>query len=781
MSVASTETELSLLRALQAGAMWTGARVRSHGMAALATCPYCGGAPETEVHLLWDCPHWSAQRSARLPLVQAEAAQLPALAVPTAWPVCLRATGLLPAALVRQDEEDQAGRLMYRLYGMYLAVLAARMGEEVAARRDAGAGPSVFAVARRRPPDARRGYPWGQLGAGPHLPAPPAVLLALRAGPPPGWPWEASFAEALLLQASQLRWLPGQGHVTYVELAVDLEAHAERALSAHSDHKLRAVTLPLRARGQVLKRALDALQPHVQAGELLQGKEVWMAKSLLPLGGHCCVGRTARPLFACPASMQFQMRQLEAHCRERWTRRLARPGTGRQEVFVLDYFRPAGPGQRPLRPFERLPRRQVQRGRQGAGNGEAGPAEGPRRATLCAKHRAPPCAVCRQRGAEHCCQRAHEGHRMDAGQAQAAARVMRAWLQPAPVQCRPVQVASEAVPRPEEWERQRARKRQRSPPTPPVRATRSARPAVRESTRRPAERSLSLPPPPSDSKGGAHSLSGSGMLNSQGGLRRPARGLADIFGDISHLMTEARRGGAESGAGVGRQRGCRSPPRGWHGRGATRASPPPLGGPSGRGHGAGCRAGAPGPARGGAAGLTPGGVQEGTSDPPSLPPVEDAGGDMAVDPPSGAPHQQPGGPPPPSPMRPSARRAGGKRAGQPRHPMQTLCDDHGAPACKSCKGHRGVRHCCSRHHVGHPRLVVGGGQQRLPLHCVPAREGGLQLQPVVRASAGTAASEPPPPSGSPEDSPAGLGLAAPAPGDTSGPAQGHGRASEEGT
>ena len=87
---------------------------------------------------------------------------------------------------------------MYRPYGMYLAVVSARMGAEVAARRDAGAGPSVFAITRRHPPDARRGYPWGQLGPSPHPPAPPKALLSLRAGPPPGWPWEASFAMALL-------------------------------------------------------------------------------------------------------------------------------------------------------------------------------------------------------------------------------------------------------------------------------------------------------------------------------------------------------------------------------------------------------------------------------------------------------------------------------------------------------------------------------------------------------------------------------------------------------
>ena len=286
-----------------------------------------------------------------------EAAHLPALALPSAWPVCMRATGLLPAVLVQLEEVDQAGRLMYRPYGMYPAVLSARMGAAVAARRDAGAGPSVFAIARKRPPDARRGYPWGQLGAGPHPPAPPVAPLAMRAGPPPGWPREASFAVALLQWASQLRWLPGQGHVTYVELALDFEAHAGRALPAPSDHRLWGVTLPLRTRGQVLKMALDALQPHLQAGDLLQGKEVWTAKSLLPLGGFRCVGQLARPLLACPAAMLFQMRQLEAHCRELWTRRLARPGRGRQDMFLLDYLPPAGPGRQPLRPFQRLPRR----------------------------------------------------------------------------------------------------------------------------------------------------------------------------------------------------------------------------------------------------------------------------------------------------------------------------------------------------------------------------------------------------------------------------------------
>ena len=100
----------------------------------------------------------------------------------------------------------------------------------------------------------------------------------------------------------------------------------------------------------------------------------------LATGGFRCVGRVARPLFACPAVMPSRMRQFEAHCQEPWTRRLARTRAGWQEMFPLDSFPPAGPGLQPLRPFQRLPRRRVQRDRQGAGEGGAG--------------RATPCAAC---------------------------------------------------------------------------------------------------------------------------------------------------------------------------------------------------------------------------------------------------------------------------------------------------------------------------------------------------------------------------------------------------
>ena len=189
--------------------------------------------------------------------MRAEAAQLPALALPSPWPVCLRATPLLRVASVRLEEVDQAGWLMYRLHGMYVAVLSAHMGAEVAARREVGAGPLVFAIARRRPPDARRGYPWGQLDAA-HIPRPANDAIGFARRPATGVAVGGVVCDGSRA-VGRLRWLLGQGHVTYVELAQDSKAHAERALPAPSNHRLRGVTLPLRNRCQVLKMALDAL------------------------------------------------------------------------------------------------------------------------------------------------------------------------------------------------------------------------------------------------------------------------------------------------------------------------------------------------------------------------------------------------------------------------------------------------------------------------------------------------------------------------------------------
>ena len=59
-----------------------------------------------------------------------------------------------------------------------------------------------------------------------------------------------------------------------------------------------------------------------------------------------------------------------------------------------------------------------------------------------------------------------------------------------------------------------------------------------------------------------------------------------------------------------------------------------------------------------------------------------------------------------------AQRAGSRRVEQQR-PMQSLCAEHRARASTSCRGHRGVQHCCSRHHEGHlwMALAAGGARQ----------------------------------------------------------------------
>ena len=513
-----------------------------------------------------------------------------------------------------------------------------------------------------------------------------------------------------------------------------------------------------------------------------------MAKSLLPLGGFRCVGRSARPLLACPAAMLFQMRHPEAHCRELWMRRLARPGRGRQDMFLLDYLPPAGPGRQPLRPFQRLPRRQVQRDRHGAGDGGAGCAVAPPQVAQCARHRAPPCAACAQRGAEHCCRRAHKGHRMDAAQAHVAARALRAWLQPAPPAGAGPAVASQPARDPP-----RGRKRSRSRSSSPERATRRARPASRECARHPGEPS---DPPPRVSMGGAHSLSGSGMLDGWGELRRPlplpppphsprggrqgrggqqgvghrcrksrqvaraaaitggggalppppstsppssSQGLADIFGNISRQLTVARAGVPPPGLGTGRPPGVADSSSGGGGGGRrSRQTPTPQG-------------------------TAPGGAVAATS-------AARAG----KAPPFRGSHRASGRVPAPLPPTEEGAAGRGKRVGQPRRPMQTLCDEHRAPSCKSCRGHRGVRHCCSRHHEGHPR-VLGGGQRFLPV-----QRWGLQPQAGVLPSGGPAL-VPGPVTGGEGGDLAGQGTAASPRGGTQGPDQGHGRASEEGT
>ena len=98
-----------------------------------------------------------------------QAKALPALALPAAEPVCLRATSLLPLAVVGEGEEAKAERLLYRRYGIYLAVLFAHRAAEEAVRLAGDAASTVFGPARGQGPDLRRGKL--SPGKGPHATA----------------------------------------------------------------------------------------------------------------------------------------------------------------------------------------------------------------------------------------------------------------------------------------------------------------------------------------------------------------------------------------------------------------------------------------------------------------------------------------------------------------------------------------------------------------------------------------------------------------------------------
>ena len=379
--------------------------------------------------------------------MEAAARPLPTLAVPSAWPACLRSAGLLPLALVPDSDALQLAKdLLYRLYGMFLAVLAARKTALDAAQQRGDQRSTVFGPARGRAPDARAAYPWHQLGAGP-LPRPPArPPLDAPAGLPPQWPWEATFLHALLRWAGALLWLPGQGQVTYAELALDFEEHAGRALPAAPGHRLAGRVLPLRERAHVLKLALDKTQQFLRVGELLGGQLRPLCNALVPFGGYKCMGRTERPVFACRPAMQEHMRRLEVHCRALWARRLARPGRGRQEAFLSNYLpRPLG-GQASLRPFQRV-RPQRPHCPPAQPPPPARPAGAPRALgrglgtvrVLCPAHGAATCAACAAtgQGIKYCCSLGHEGHRLAPAAQRAGARALRAWLQ-----------APQQVPRP---------------------------------------------------------------------------------------------------------------------------------------------------------------------------------------------------------------------------------------------------------------------------------------------------------------------------------------------
>ena len=67
--MASAEGERGILRGLLARATWTAGRAAGHAILQSDNCPFCRGAPDTEPHILWDCPRWDSACRAWMPWV----------------------------------------------------------------------------------------------------------------------------------------------------------------------------------------------------------------------------------------------------------------------------------------------------------------------------------------------------------------------------------------------------------------------------------------------------------------------------------------------------------------------------------------------------------------------------------------------------------------------------------------------------------------------------------------------------------------------------------------
>ena len=95
------------------------------------------------------------------------------------------------------------------------------------------------------------------------LPCPELLPIAVRNMSPSEWGWERAFLVDLLLWLAQLHWVPpGEVQVTFIELALDFEATAGRALPPTPQSSLQGVALSLQEWARVLRVAFMALKRH---------------------------------------------------------------------------------------------------------------------------------------------------------------------------------------------------------------------------------------------------------------------------------------------------------------------------------------------------------------------------------------------------------------------------------------------------------------------------------------------------------------------------------------
>ena len=273
--------------------MWTAARVSGHGMRANAACPHCGAAHEDEAHVLWDCPKWGDARGTWLPWLNDAAGATPSLGPPDRWPSCPRKAGLFPLRLAQGVDRDLLDEFLYRLYGMYLAVLAARMA--ASAGDQPGHGDSLFPEQPR--PRPRDPYPWDAFfwpHTGGRRPPPAAPTAGVASG--------LEVAPGLHPRHGQMGpgASPGSGAggVSWAELALDYEAFVGRALLASPDHRLRGTHLPLGNEPRSCARRWGRRSATWRRSHCWAGPHSGVVARSSPSGGACARGsrldRTSR-------------------------------------------------------------------------------------------------------------------------------------------------------------------------------------------------------------------------------------------------------------------------------------------------------------------------------------------------------------------------------------------------------------------------------------------------------------------------------------------------------
>lgn len=242
-------------------------------------CLHCAtGAPETMIHVLWDCPaHDTIRADPRFH-------HLPALR--SSWPPCLSTYGIIPCSM---GDFAHAEALQ-------------RMQATIIHRRDE-LDRIHFGISAKVPP-------WETALLQPAAPF-HSNVSALPTSPP-RWRYGPQLLHALKSWLLALKWTT-DGSVSFMELAVDFELYSgldllPLPLTATSS------TLPLLSRGQLFGRILKALCTTCTTSGLdypLPGRMVPRVYCLRAVGARSAWGGlTPRPQFACAdtstvASSQF--------------------------------------------------------------------------------------------------------------------------------------------------------------------------------------------------------------------------------------------------------------------------------------------------------------------------------------------------------------------------------------------------------------------------------------------------------------------------------------------